>query len=72
MHQLCVAETLGDYEEVLFDFKTNFEFLNEEFKLSMTLKIHVILEQYIDIFSVDWQNHEEHKRQIHRNCSFDI
>ena len=50
LHQLCVAETLGDYEEVLFDFKTNFEFLNEEFKLSMTLKIHVILEHYSDYF----------------------
>ena len=39
LHQLCVAESLGDYEAVLFDFKTNFEFLNEEFKLPMTLKM---------------------------------
>ena len=50
MHQLCVAENLGDYEAVIFDFKTNFEYLNEEFKLSMTLKIHVILEHYSDYF----------------------
>ena len=50
MHQLYVAESLGDYEAVLFDFKTNFEFLNEEFKLPMTLKIHVILEHYSDYF----------------------
>ena len=35
---------------ILFDFKTNFEYLNEEFKLSMTLKIHVILEHYSDYF----------------------
>ena len=49
-HQLCEVETFGDYEEVLFDFKTNFEFLNEEFKLSMTLKIHVIFEHYSDYF----------------------
>ena len=34
----------------LFDFQTNFEFLYEEFKLPMTLKIHVIIDHYSDYF----------------------
>ena len=50
LHQLCVAETLGDFQSVLFDFQTNFEFLYEEFNLPMTLKIHVIIDHYSDYF----------------------
>ena len=45
VHELCVAEELGDY---------NFDFSFEEFKLPMTLKIHVILDHYHDYF--DWTN----------------
>ena len=51
LHQLCVAEDLGDFQSVLFDFQTNFEFLYEEFNLPMTLKIHVIIDHYSDYFS---------------------
>ena len=51
LHQLCVAEKLGDFQSVIFDFKTNFDFLYEEFNLPMTLKIHVIIDQYSDYFS---------------------
>ena len=54
VHELCVAEELGDYEAVLFDFKTNFDFLFEEFNLPMTLKIHVILDHYSEYF--EWTN----------------
>ena len=54
LHELCVAENLGDYETILFDFKTNFDFLYEEFNLPMTLKIHVIIDHYSDYFQ--WTN----------------
>ena len=54
LHELCVAENLGDYENILFDFKTNFDFLHEEFNLPMTLKIHVIIDHYSDYFQ--WTN----------------
>ena len=50
MHELCVSDVLGDFSKVLHDFKVNFEFLNEEFLLPMTLKIHVILHHYSDYF----------------------
>ena len=50
LHELCVSEELGDFNNVLHDFKVNFEFLNEEFLLPMTLKIHVILHHYSDYF----------------------
>lgn len=50
LHELCVSEELGDFYNVLHDFKVNFEFLNEEFLLPMTLKIHVILHHYSDYF----------------------
>ena len=51
LHKLCVAETLGDFQSVIFDFKTNFDFLYEEFNLPMTLKIHVLIDHYSDYFS---------------------
>ena len=54
LHELCVAENLGDYETILFDFKTNFDFLYEEFKLPMTLRIHLIIDHYSDYFQ--WTN----------------
>ena len=50
LHQLCVAETLGDFQSIIFDFKTNFDFLYEEFNLPMTLKIHVIIHHYSEYF----------------------
>ena len=50
LHELCVSEELGDFYNVLHDFKVNFEFLNEEFLLPMTLKIHIILHHYSDYF----------------------
>ena len=40
LHELCVAEELGDYQAVLYDFKTNFDYLYEEFN---PLKIIIIL-----------------------------
>ena len=54
LHELCVAEELGDYQAVLYDFKTNFDYLYEKFYLPMTLKIYVILDQYNDYFK--WTN----------------
>ena len=36
LHELCVAENLGDYDNILFDFKTNDYFSFEEFLLPMT------------------------------------
>ena len=50
LHELCVAEQLGDYEAVLYDFQTNFDYLYEEFNLPMTLKIHVIVHHYKQYF----------------------
>ena len=46
----CVSEELGDFYKVLHDFKNNFEFLNEEFLLPMSLEIHVILHHYSEYF----------------------
>ena len=37
---------MGDYQLILHDFRTNFNYLYEEFKLPMTLKIHVIYDHY--------------------------
>ena len=54
LHELRVAENLGDYANILFDFNTNFEFFFEEFRLPMTLKIHVIIDHYSDYFQ--WSN----------------
>ena len=38
------------HQSVIFDFKTNFDFLYEEFNLPMTLKIHVIIHHYSEYF----------------------
>ena len=52
--ELYVAEELGHCQAVLYDFKTNFDYLYEEFHLPMTIKIHVILDHYQDYFK--WTN----------------
>ena len=44
------AENLGDYDNILYDFKTNFYFSIEEFMLPMTLKIQAIIDHYNDYF----------------------
>ena len=54
LHELCVAEQLGDYEAVLYDFRTNFDYLYGEFNIPMTLKIHVIVHHYKEYF--EWNN----------------
>ena len=50
LHYLCTQGTLGDYQLILFDFKTNFDFLYMEYGLPMTLKIHVIYHHYQHYF----------------------
>ena len=39
-------------KNVLFGFSVNFEYLFENFKLNMTLKIHIILHHYKDYFDM--------------------
>ena len=56
LHYLCTQGTLGDYQLILFDFKTNFDFLYSEFGLPMTLKIHVIYHHYQHYFDITQQS----------------
>ena len=37
---------------VLYDFSVNFNYLHDNFRLNMTLKVHIILHHYQDYF--DW------------------
>ena len=46
LHYLCTQNELGDYQLILHDFRTNFNYLYDEFRLPMTLKIHVIYDHY--------------------------
>ena len=47
LHYLCTQNELGDYQLILHDFRTNFNYLYDEFRLPMTLKIHVIYDHYV-------------------------
>ena len=46
MHYLFTQSELGDYQLILHDFRTNFNYLYDGFKLPMKLKIHVIYDHY--------------------------
>ena len=57
LHYLCTQNELGDYQLILHDFRTNFNYLFEEFRLPMTLKIHVNYDHYeyfLDILATLW------------------
>ena len=48
---MCTAKELGDYNRVIEDFKIKFFYLYKNFKLSFTLKVHVILHHFSYYFS---------------------
>ena len=52
LHQLCNGNDLKDQELILYDFSVNFNYLQDNFRLNMTLKVHIILNHYQDYF--DW------------------
>ena len=51
VHNMCIAEVFDDNSEILInEFKCKFDKLYTDFKLPMTLKIHVIVDHYSDYF----------------------
>jgi len=47
LHSMCMAKHLPDnFRDVIDDFRRKFFYLHQNFNLSMTLKIHVILDHY--------------------------
>ena len=47
VHRVCTASVFEGHVEVLEEFKRQFFNMQEQFKLTMTLKIHIILEHYL-------------------------
>ena len=48
---MCIAEVFDDNSEILIEeFKCKFDKLYKDFKLPMTLKVHVIVDHYSDYF----------------------
>jgi hypothetical protein len=54
LHSVCTAIELDDYEKAIHEFRYYFDHLYYNYGLNMTLKIHVILDDYKDYF--DWTN----------------
>ena len=51
VHKMCIADVFDEnYEILINEFKCKFYKLYEDFKLPMTLKIHVIVDHYGDYF----------------------
>ena len=51
VHKMCIADVLDEnYEILINEFKCKFYKLHDDFKLPMTLKIHVIVDHYGDYF----------------------
>ena len=72
VHNMCIAEVFDDNSEILInEFKCKFEKLYTDFKLPMTLKIHVIVDHYSDYFKETGKNFRttngEHHESIHHN-----
>ena len=52
LHAMCTAKELGDYKSYLADFRQKFMVMFENYNLSWTLKIHVILDHYSTYFEI--------------------
>ena len=70
VHHMCIAEVFDDNSEILIEeFKCKFDKLYKDFKLPMTLKVHVIVHHYSDYFKETKTNFRktngEHHEAIH-------
>ena len=50
LHSFVTAKELGNFEPVLNTFKSHFYYLYDNYKLNMSLKIHVIIDHYDHCF----------------------
>ena len=69
---MCIADVFDEnYEILLNEFKCKFDKLYKDFKLPMTLKIHVIVDHYSDYFKETGKKfkstNDEHHEGIHHS-----